>query len=799
MENYADFNKDETFDAKEFIFKVQSYWYYFAISLFLALLVAKIINLVTTPVYEVKSSVLIHSEQPVIDAKFSFGSNLYNNTNQILNEIGILQSYTLAQRAINNLDFTVSYFLYDNFIKKELYKNTPFLFQMDSSIAQPILTEIEIKVISATQVKIIAEKKDAAFYNFYLNQKTNTKPKFNINQTVSINTPFRYDGLAGTVTTNLGTDLHNYIGDKFYIILYDPISLIDKYRDYKATDNKNSSIINISITGQNPKKLADFLNSLTQEYLKKGLEKKNQIADNTIRFINTQLGDVTDSLYFSEKVLQDYRKSSSIMNIDMQSQQAISMLDNLQNQKAEIIVRKKYYDYLKKYLSENKDGQDFVAPTSLGIDDASLTTLTNELINQYTERLEIVQNLKRDNPMVSAIDNKIANSKKIIQDNLSSLLHAANISIQDIDQRIEDLNKKVNQMPETERRLFGFERQFKLNDALYTFLLTKRSEVQISKASYLPENEILDIARTSEAVRISPKTNKNYLIAFILGLGLPIVIILITDYFNDKIKVNKDIEKVTSYPTFGYVIHNKEKCHTVVADMPLSLPAESFRAIRTNFQFIPGDKGKNTMIITSSMMGEGKSFISLNLALSFALNNKRVILLNFDLRKPKMEKYLDLSADKGLSLYLSGNASIDDIIIKTKYENFDVIVSGATPPNPMELISGNRTSELIETLQNQYDFVIIDSPPIGMVADALILFKYVNTILYVARQGKTLRHVFTEQMQSLERKKINNVNIILNDVQIGNKYRNYSYGYAYTYGYGYSYGEKKRKKKNENS
>jgi tyrosine-protein kinase Etk/Wzc len=409
----------------------------------------------------------------------------------------------------------------------------------------------------------------------------------------------------------------NYIGNTYSFRIYDKTALINEYRKFKVTDSKNSSIITVSIEGNNIQKSADFLNALTHEYLLRGLEKKNQIADNTIRFIDSQLGEVSDSLYFSEKRLQDYRASSTIMNVDFQTQQVFTSLENLQNQRAELVVKLKYYDYLKNYLQDNKNGEDLVAPSSMGIQDVVLSNLINDLSKLFSERSDVLINTKRDNPYLSAIEIRIKTMKGTILENIRNLISTTKISLSEAEQRIENISRRVNKMPETERKLFGFERKFKLNDALYTYLITKRSEVQISKASYMPDNEILDVARETEYVPISPKTSRNYVIAFILGLGLPIIFFLLKDFFNDKILINEDIESLTDFPMLGHVIHNREKSQTIVADEPLSLPSESIRAIRTNFQFITTENRSNVILVTSSMMAEGKSFITLNLALCF--------------------------------------------------------------------------------------------------------------------------------------------------------------------------------------
>jgi capsular exopolysaccharide synthesis family protein len=795
MENFKDTIPDEPFDIKGFIYKILGYWHLFVISIVLAIGIAYCINRTTTPVYEVRTALLLQEEQPPIDAKFSYGLNVYNSANRVFNEIGILKSYTLTERALKKLDFTIGYYSNENFTKKELYNDCPFIFLIDSGSPQPLFIDIKVKILSPTTFSLEAKDKQARIYNFSTNQYITELSDYQLEAKGTIHKLIVKDYFAGRIIPRNSNDLSNSIGKTYYFTIFNEPYLINKYRLFRVTDNKNSSIITISIEGNNINKQVDFLNTLTKEYLIKGLEKKNNIADNTIRFIDSQLGEVTDSLYFSEKRLQDYRANNTIMNVDFQTQQVFTNLETLQNQRAALIVKSKYYEYLKNYINENKDGQNLVAPSSLGIDDPGLSNLLNDLTGLFNERAELSVNLKRDNPMLVSADTKIKNAKKVVLGSIENLNNAVKISLQDIDQRIDNISHKVNKMPETERKLFGYERKFKLNDALYTFLLTKRSEVQIAKASYLPENEVLDVARNAEYIPIAPKSKRNFIIALILGFGLPIAYLLLKDFFNDKILINEDIEAITDYPILGYIIHNKDKTHTVVADSPLSLTAESIRAIRTNFQFIGSEKGKNVVLVTSSMMGEGKSFISLNLAICFAQNDKKTVLINFDMRKPKTHNYLNMDNDKGLSLYLSGNASIEDILKKTSFENLDVILAGTIPPNPMELISGKNTAILLDELKKRYDTIIIDSPPVGMVADSLLLIHYTDVLLYITRQSHTLKRVFSQQIDNFQKKGIKNVNIILNDIQIGRKYQNYSYGYAYTYGYGYVYGENDKKKK----
>ncbi|NJO92240.1 MAG: hypothetical protein HC831_27175 [Chloroflexia bacterium] len=403
--------------------------------------------------------------------------------------------------------------------------------------------------------------------------------------------------------------------------------------------------------GTNVPKLVDFVNALSTEYLKKGIERKNLIAENTIKFIDTQVGEISDSLNFSETLLQNYRAENKVMNMDFQSQQAMTALENLKNQRAEILVKAKYYDYLSKYLRENKDGQDLIAPSSLGIDDPILGSLINELTRMFNDRLEIQYNSKKDNPYLSSIELRINTMKKTILENIENQLNATKISLQEIDQRVEQVTERVNKLPETQRQLFGFERKFKLNDALYTYLLTKRSEMQIAKASYLPDNEIIDVARDTEFITIAPNTKRNFMIALFLGLGIPLAFMLLKDFMNDKIQLSEDIEAITDFPILGHIIRNKEKKYTIAYDNPMCLTSESLRSIRTNFQFISNEKSKHVVLVTSSMMNEGKSFVCINMALSFALNNKKVSFYPLTLENRKSENILEYITIRALVLF----------------------------------------------------------------------------------------------------------------------------------------------------
>jgi len=788
MDSFKESVKDDSVDVKSLIYKFLGRWYLFVICLSISLTIAYFVNTLTQPIYEVKTSILVKNEQSMLDSRFSSGLGMYNNQFKITNEIGIIKSYKMTQRALEHLNFTVEYYQVNRFNEVELYKSSPFQVVLDTAFAQPVNLNFNVEFTSADEFIIQSTGENINKFNYSTNHYSGGISKLNFVQEGKLFSKIKNDDFAFTLIPQQNVDRSSFIGKKLYFKLYPKESIINKYRYFNVYDDKSSSIITLTQRGNNVPKLVDFLNSISNEYLKKGIERKNLIAENTVKFIDTQLGEISDSLKFSESRLQNYRSENKVMNMEFQAQQAITSLENLQNQRAEIFVKAKYYDYLKEYLNANNTGQELVAPSALGIEDPVLGSLITELTRLFNDRSEIQYNSKKDNPYLSSIEMRIKNMKRSMAETIDNLVNATQISLQEIDDRIAVVSEKVNKLPETQRKLFGFERKFKLNDALYTYLLTKRSEMQISKASYLPDNEIIDVARDSEYTPISPNRKRNNMIALFLGLGIPLAFILLLDFLNDKVQLSEDIEAITDFPILGHIIRNKEKVHTIAHDSPMCLTSESIRSIRTNFQFISNEKSKHVVLITSSMMNEGKSFVCLNLALSFALNNKKCIVLSFDLRKPKISEYLGIDYDIGISSFLSTEMSIDEIIIPTKYNNLDVILSGPTPPNPMELISGEKSKELFKKLKERYDFIFVDTPPVGMVADALILLKYSDINIYVIRHNFTLKKVFSSVIQNFRKRGINNMNIVINDVHIGKRYLAYSQGYAYNYGYGYGYG-----------
>jgi capsular exopolysaccharide synthesis family protein len=338
---------------------------------------------------------------------------------------------------------------------------------------------------------------------------------------------------------------------------------------------------------------------------------------------------------------------------------------------------------------------------------------------------------------------------------------------------------QIAQMPKTELQLRGVERKFDLNEAIYTFLLQKRSEAQIARASSLPDYEIVDSAVIPTSRMVSPKKKLNYILALFLGLLIPTSFIMLKDFLNNRILETDEIEKYTKIPILGKIFHNFHRSKMVVNDHPNSSVTESFRAVRTNFQFFSEGGKRQVLLLTSSTSSEGKSFCSLNIASVFALNGHKTVLMEFDLRRPKLHQIFNSSNIIGISSYLIDKAIIEDIILPTNIENLDLISDGPAAPNPAELINSERTGELIDKLKEMYDYIIIDSAPSGILAETLLLMKHADLNIFVVRLEYSMKETFKNAIKTIENNKFNNISILINDLNV--KREAYKYGYTTKY------------------
>lgn len=779
---------------KKLVQKLLTHKKYFVYCTIILLIIAFLVNHYSAPTFKNYTTVYVSSKQEnsLLSSpnNLSLNFGMFSGQNNIDNEIEIIQSFTLVKDVINNLDLKATYFTCKNsplaellkdtpFARKtELYKASPIKVLIDPSYLQPVNTDFQIKILNSETFEISVYGKNKSLYN-YIDDRIESdvseiifKKKYNFGEKIQT----KYFNIS-VIKTNAFDE--NFTRNRSLYFTFNDINALalDYIRHLNAESTSElSTLVKVTLKGTHKERITDFLNTLTSLYMDRNLDKKNKTALSTVDFIDTQISDISDSLTIAENRLRNFRSSNKVMDLSFQGQQAFEKLGELETEKANISMQRRYYAYIKDYLDNNPDVSDILVPSSMDVVDPILNNLILQLISLNAERASATN---PQNIYLSTLNLKIENLKKTIYENVSNSLNTLNISLNEINYRIATLSGQISQMPKTELQLKGIERKFKLNDAIYTFLLQKRSEAQIARASSMPDYEVIDPARTVVASYVAPKKLLNLIVALILGLILPTSVIMGKDFFNNKISDPDEIESITRIPILGKVFHNFRRTTLVVNQYPNSSVTESFRATRTNFEFFSDGGQKQVLLLTSTASGEGKSFCSINLASAFALNGSRTVLLEFDLRRPKVHQEFGSSNMIGISSYLIDKAIIEDIIMPTQIENLDLISAGPAAPNPAELISSEKTSEFLMKLKEMYDYIVIDSAPAGILTETYQLMKYADVNIFVTRIDETVREAFKNTIKTIETNKFSNLAILINDVNA--KRDAYKYGYDNKY------------------
>ena len=763
----------------------------FIASIVLALFLAYVINRFTIPVYKISSSVLIKE-----DTKRSSGPDVNDFLNSSLlrvdqnfqNELWVLKSTTVAEQTIKNLDLSVNYYHRNGFQYIEAYKQLPFRILYLKNHFQPINARFYITFLNKDYFFIEAESRNTKFYNFEKNQFTFKKDSWQFSKNASFGELIETDDLSFIVEKDTSQVL-NKTAQYYEFEFKDVPSLVADFKD-KIKFNvigKAATVVEISLKNESVAKGVDIVNELMHVYSVQNLDRKNHIARITIDYIEKQLNEISDSLSRTEDNLQHFRSSNQLLNINEQATGISAQYTDLQNKQAELVTRKKYYDYVSDYLYKNNSFSNIIVPASMGIPDPLLNNLMSELIAAQSQQSNLINNNQEKNPLVQKLEIQIENIKKTISENIDAAGKTTSISIGEMNKRINTIENEISRLPATQRKLGNIERKYRLNDAIYNYMLEKRAEAKITTASNLPDDIIIEPANMVGVQPISPKKEINYLIALVLGMVVPFSYLMIKSTLNNKVETQDDIERLTVAPILGKILHNKYKTQNVMFEFPKSNIAESFRALRTNLDFYVRGGQKKVIVVTSSIEGEGKSFVAMNIAMSYAQLGRRTILLDFDMRKRKVIFDEQAESKEGLSSYLIGHVGLREIIIKSSHENLDYIPAGVLPPNPTELMALDITEKLITQLKNEYDYVIIDTTPLAQVTDAYLLINFAEVKIIVARYNYSIIKVLNLLMKDLKQKGIDHVCIVLND----NRYNRDQYGY----GYGYKNNKEKKRRK----
>ena len=782
-------NKDlneEKIDIKGIFLSYTNYWYFFLLSVLFFIFLGFLINRYTVPEYSVSSTLLIRddSNTQLGAENILEGLELFSGKKNLKNEIVILKSYSVTEQIVEELSLGISYFKKGFIISNELFKNSPFIVSVDSTKLQITGTKYEIDFINEESFKLRLKANDKYAYNI-INQKFDKsnpvdikfEKEYNFGDTISL--PLFTFSI--NKTTFFDIDQIRRENKKFSFKLHPKRQYAQKLiKEININPiNKETSILKLSIKGSNPKKNIEILDKLTDIYIRSGLNEKNIMAVNTINFIDNQLSIIEDSLSFIENQLEKFRLENPNLEIVDKEFGTYFQKQKLDNSLSEQSVNIKYYKSLLNYLKDDSNINSIVSPTSMGISNPELNSLINQLLLLYSNKGELEITTTDKNPSYQAVLAQIEHTKQTIIENIKNLISSAAIYENDLKNRINQFNSKINKLPEAEKKYIILKRKYQYNEQTAIYLQQKRYEASLAKAGTESDHKVIDAARLDSQRPIKPKKTLTYFLMLIIAFFVPISIISIKRFFSDTINTKSDIKNNSPVPIIGLVGHSDKSTSLVVPNSTKSIVTESFRSLRTNIQYIAADKTKKIICVTSSIGGEGKTFVTMNLASIFALSNHKTVLIGGDLRKPKIHNSFKVDKNQGLSNYLINKANLEDIINKTNIKTLDIIASGPIPPNPAELLDSPKMNELLTILNEKYDYVIIDTPPIGLVTDGVILMQYADANLYIVRHNYSKIKSLSVVNNIFKNKNISNLNIVINDYT-----QNEGYGYGYGYGYG---------------
>lgn len=764
--NNLNFN-EESINLREEIEKYAYHWKWFVISGFVAMVLAFLYLRYTPNQYEVATTILIDEEKGGSLSELSAFEDLGllgGSKNSIDNEIELLKSRNLMERVVKDLGINVTYFTKGRVITSEVFSNKAPLkinFFTKDSIFYNRDTTFTIHVLSPSKFSL----KD-------IEGVKQSEHVFGEN----INTEF------GDITIT-PIDIEKLDVDSELIVKISPLKkVVDRYRTAIQIQpvNKNSSVIQINLKDAVKLKAEEIVDNLVKQYNKDAVEDKSLIAKNTNIFINNRLEIINKELLLVETGAEKFKTDNKLSDIASEATLVLESKTELEKSIIDLSTQLKLAEYVDEFLKSNKED---LIPANLGLADDGLSSSTLKYNELLLERNRILQSSSKINPVIVNLNTQISNLRTSISQSLVNFKSSINISLNQAKQQENRLASKISEVPRQEREYRDIIRQQQIIEALYLYLLQKREENAITLAVTLPNAKIIDKAYGSD-IPVAPKRKIIYLAALLLGLIVPFGTLYILFLLDNKVHTRKDVEGVVKAPILGDIPKSKNEKKIVVSEADRDSTAESFRLLRTNINFmLSGVKSSTkTIFVTSTISGEGKTFVSINMASVLALANKKVLLIGADIRKPKISEYLEITSEKGLTHFLIDTSlKPSDVIHHRKDTNFDILHSGIIAPNPSELLMNGRFQEILDYAKSKYDYVIVDTAPVNLVVDTLLLGDQADLFIYVVRANYLDKRMLEVPKLMYNEKRLPNMAILVNNTD----YEKGGYGYGYGYGYGH--------------
>lgn len=783
------FENQNNFDFKGFLIKTGSYWKWFVLGLVICLTIAHQVNIRKQKIYSLETTLAIkEQDNPLFTSNTSLTFNWGGTSDQVQNVATTLKSRSHNELVVDRLQFYIDYLQEKEYFTQDVYGLAPFKVTIDKSKQQIFQTPIYVKFISPTiyEIKIKFNSNAVPVINYLNNKKDVTNSgalgtivkRFKVGQQVKL--PYL------NWVLNLSDFQSNYVGKEYFVVFNSFDEIVSKYKNVKVIiDEKAGSIIKLSLEGTNKPRIVDYLNETVKTLIKRQLESKNLFAENTIKFIDTTLSNMEQELKKANNDLKEFSRNKNIAELQEEGSSFQTSLKELDLLKDAVDRKINYYNNLSAYLKKSVDFSKLPAPSIAGIEDPNIVSNVTKIIELSIRRSEMLYSVKNE-MFFDNIDNEISSVKKVLLENINTAKSAIQFEYNQIQNKISSAENQIAKLPEDKQEYVKIMRKYDLSNGIYETYLQKRSEAEIVKAANLSDIQFIDPAKDIGGGLIGPRTGVNYVIAIFLGVIIPLLIVFLIFFINTSIQNTDDISSLTQIPLIGVVGMKHTDTNLSVFEKPKSAMSESFRAIRSSLQFLYKKQhvsGSKILMLTSSVSGEGKTFCSINIATVFALSEKKTIIVGLDLRKPRIFDDFNLKNDRGVVNYLIGEKKLDEIVRPTHIPFLDVLTSGPIPPNPSELIMGESMFELMNELKQRYEYIILDTPPVGLVTDAVELSQFADVTLYITRQNFTKREMINLLNNRVKRDELSNVSIVLNGFQ--NKAK---YGAGYGYGYGYGYG-----------
>lgn len=768
-------------DFRRLITKYLRYWPWFFIGVIMALVLAFLYNRYASEIYHTDSEIkILKDKDSGLDLSGLQGSSPLFDFNEVNleNEIQILKSRKLLDSVVRRLELTTLYYKEGDVRTTEIWKNDiPFRVEWKKIDSSPEDGFPLFSITFDTSPHFTVEVKDK-----------------DISGRASLNQPLELMGFEFDITLNpkYSGDF-NTLKDSHYLFKYIP--------DEKAIDNLNmqlvvspvgekSEILNISYEGPNKRKNEAILDTLIVQFNKDGVRDKQLISKRTGDFVGERLKLLVKELDTVESGLVKYKRTNDLVTIESSAQQLFVKESTAEGKRFQMQTQKEMAIGFKDQLV---NGEDYgLLPANLGLEDNNVNKLTEVYNESALLRNDLLTSSTAENPLVKNLEEKLDKIKQNILKSINGYINGIEISLKSFQSREGASNSQLNTIPEKEKKIRSIRRQQEIKEKLYLFLLQKREEAALQYATTSPTIKVVDFAYTNP-IPVAPKKKIIYLAALILGILFPFGILYLRFMFDTKIDNKDHLEHLLEdVPILSEIPELAKNTHKIITHNDRSVLAEAFRILRTNLSFFKSKKIKKergeVIFVTSSTKGEGKTFVAMNMAHTLASTGKKTIMIGCDLRNPQVHNYIDHDKNHtGISTYLSDESiKFEDLLLKnvTHFDNLDIILSGQIPPNPAELLMSDRYEQLIDTVKENYDYIIVDTAPTVLVTDTLLISNFADVTLYLVRAGVTDSKLISHIHDVYKTEKLKNMGIVLNGLKEKSKY-----GYNYNYGYGYGYSE----------